>query len=43
MLPLPDEFVKYAQIPEQPAQLAPADIAANREKWIQAWTDTVLR
>ena len=40
---LPDEFVQYAQIPNQPAQLAPADIAANREQWIQAWTDVVLR
>ena len=40
---LPDEFVQYAQIPDQPAQLNPADIAANREKWIQAWTETVLR
>ena len=40
---LPDEFVKYAQIPDQPAQLDPAVIAANREKWIQAWTETVLR
>ena len=40
---LPDEFVKYAQIPDQPAQLAPADIAANRERWITEWTETVLR
>lgn len=40
---LPDEFVKYAQIPENPAQLPPDDIAANRENWIQAWTKTVLR
>ncbi len=40
---LPDEFVKYAQIPDQPAKLDPADIAANREQWIQAWTDVVLR
>jgi thiamine transport system substrate-binding protein len=40
---LPDEFVQYAQIPDQPAQLDPADIAANREGWIQAWTETVLR
>jgi len=40
---LPDEFVQYTQIPDQPAQLDPADIAANREKWIQAWTETVLR
>ena len=40
---LPDEFVQYAQIPDQPAQLDPADITANREKWIQSWTETVLR
>jgi len=40
---LPDEFVKYAQIPDKPAQLAPSVIAANRDKWIQDWTDTVLR
>ena len=40
---LPGEFAQYAQIPEQPAELAPRDIAANREIWIQAWTETVLR
>ena len=40
---LPDEFVMYAQIPDQPAQLDPAMISANREKWIQAWSDVVLR
>jgi thiamine transport system substrate-binding protein len=40
---LPDEFVQYAQIPDQPAELDPADIAANRESWIQAWTETALR
>lgn len=40
---LPEAFVKYAQIPPQPATLAPDEIARNREKWIQAWTETVLR
>lgn len=40
---LPEEFVKYAQIPNQPAELDPYEIATNREKWIQAWTETVLR
>ncbi len=40
---LPEAFVKYAQTPGQPAQLDPADIAANREQWIAAWTETVLR
>jgi len=40
---LPDEFIQYAQIPEQPAELDPSEIAAKREQWIQAWTETVLR
>lgn len=40
---LPDEFVKYAQAPEQTATLSPEQIAANREQWIQAWTDVVLK
>jgi len=39
---LPDVFVKYAQIPEEPARLDPTVIAANRDKWIADWTDTVL-
>ena len=40
---LPEEFVKYAQIPEQPASLSPDEIAANRDRWIQEWTDIVLK
>lgn len=40
---LPEAFVKYAQIPDQPATLDPALIAAKREAWIEAWTQTVLR
>ena len=40
---LPEEFVKYAQMPAQPASLSPDDIAANREIWISEWTETVLR
>jgi len=39
---LPEAFVKYAQIPSQPARLDPAEIAAKREAWIQAWTEAVL-
>ena len=39
---LPDVFVKYNQIPAQPAALDPAVIASNRDPWIQAWTQTVL-
>jgi len=40
---LPDEFVKYAQAPSQPATLAPEEIAANRDRWIQEWTEAVLK
>ena len=40
---LPDEFVKWAQISEQPATVSPADIAAHRDEWISAWTETVLK
>jgi len=39
---LPDVFVKYAQIPEEPARMDAAEIAANRDKWIAEWTATVL-
>jgi thiamine transport system substrate-binding protein len=38
----PDVFTKYAQIPDQPAILDPAVIAAGRDRWVQAWTETVL-
>jgi thiamine transport system substrate-binding protein len=40
---LPEEFVKYAQVPSQPATLAPEEIVANRDRWIQEWTDVVLK
>ncbi len=40
---LDEAFVKYLAVPEKPAYVSPADIAANRETWIQAWTETVLR
>ena len=40
---LPDEFIKYAQTPDQPATLSPDEIAANRDKWIQEWTDVMMK
>jgi len=40
---LPDAFVQYAQVPEQTAFLAPDEIAANRDQWIETWTDVVLK
>lgn len=40
---LPDVFTRFALIPDRPAQVDPAAIEANREAWIEAWTETVLR
>lgn len=40
---LPSEFQLHAQISDNPATLPPEEIAANREAWIKAWTETVLR
>lgn len=40
---LPDEFVKYVQLPEKPAVLSPDLIEANREKWLEEWTEAVLQ
>lgn len=40
---LPDVFVKYTQIPEKTVQVDFAEIDANRDTWIQAWTQVVLR
>jgi thiamine transport system substrate-binding protein len=40
---LPEEFIQYAAIPEQPVMMDSAEIDAHREEWIQAWTETVLR
>jgi thiamine transport system substrate-binding protein len=39
----PDSFHQFVTLPDQPATLAPDVIAANRERWIQEWTDAVLR
>lgn len=40
---LPEEFTSYNQVPENPSTLDPQLIAENRDAWIQAWTDVVLR
>ncbi len=40
---LPPEFVAWAGQVEDPVMLDPADIDANRNAWIEAWTDVVLR
>lgn len=40
---LPDMFARNVQIPAKPATLDPARINANREAWINAWTEVVLK
>ncbi len=40
---LPEVFTANATVPSDPATLDPATITANRETWIDQWTDTVLR
>jgi thiamine transport system substrate-binding protein len=40
---LPDVFIQYAELSPDPAILPPEEIAAKREEWLNAWTETVLR
>jgi thiamine transport system substrate-binding protein len=40
---LADAFVRFLAVPDAPASLDPELIAANREIWLQDWTETVLR
>jgi thiamine transport system substrate-binding protein len=40
---LEETFQKYLDIPEVTADISPAMIAENREKWINDWTEAVLR
>lgn len=38
---LPEVFVQHAQIADQPASITFADIAANRDTWIEAWNEAM--
>lgn len=40
---LPEVFVENSLLPDNPAVVAPDAIDENRELWIEAWTDVVLR
>lgn len=40
---LPTAFVEWTQMAEETAVLPPETIDANREQWIEAWTEVVLR
>ena len=40
---LPDLFERFAKPAANPLTVSPADIAANRDNWIAAWTAAVLQ
>jgi thiamine transport system substrate-binding protein len=40
---LDETFEKFLAVPDNPAFVSPEDIAANRETWINDWTQVVLR
>jgi thiamine transport system substrate-binding protein len=40
---LPDLFTRFAEVPTDAVAVDTAAIEANREKWIAAWTETVIR
>jgi thiamine transport system substrate-binding protein len=40
---LPPVFTEHYVIPETTAELEPDTISQNRQAWIEAWTETVLR
>ena len=40
---LPAAFEKHAVVPQAPLELAPEEIEANRERWVDEWTRIVLR
>ena len=41
--PLPSVFQKYAQVVANPLTLPASEIGAQRDQWIEQWTNTVLR
>jgi len=40
---LDDAFVKFLKLPGKTAYISPQAIAQNREKWLQTWTEEILR
>ena len=40
---LPAEFEQFAVVPESPLELPPDEIEENRERWVDEWTDIVVR
>jgi thiamine transport system substrate-binding protein len=40
---LPPAFVEHAIVPENPLALPPDEIAENRDRWVDEWTEIVVR
>jgi thiamine transport system substrate-binding protein len=40
---LPTAFEKFAKVAPTPLSLSPGEIARNRDRWIEEWTNTVVR
>ncbi len=40
---LPEEFRKFAVVPERPLELDPERIGEHRDRWVREWTSVVLR
>lgn len=40
---LPEDWARYAEQPAAPYTVDPADIAENREAWLEEWRDVVTR
>lgn len=40
---LPADWARYAEQPAAPYELDPAEIAANRESWLEEWRDVTTR
>jgi thiamine transport system substrate-binding protein len=41
--PLPDVFTEFAEVPDDPLSLPVDEIGEGRDRWVDAWTATVLR
>jgi thiamine transport system substrate-binding protein len=40
---LPEDWARYAEQPDAPYEVDPAEIAANRESWLEEWRDVTTR
>lgn len=40
---IPEEWARFAEQPDQPLAVDPADVTAHRQEWLQEWTDIISR